>query len=1131
VKEGGISMNCPDCQFENPDGMKYCGRCGKKFEKRCPNCDFLNPIQFTFCGNCGRDLSSTSSPALKEISFDEKIKKFQRYLPKGLAERILSQRNKIEGERKQVTVMFCDMVDSTRLSERRGPEEAYHIMDQVYEILIHKVHDYEGTVNEMTGDGVIALFGAPIALENAHLRAIQSAVAIHKEIALFGDSYRIKNKTNIAFQMRIGIHTGPVIVGTLGNDLRVDFKAVGDTVNIAARLEKLAEPTTTCVSESTFKLTQGFFQFEALGKKHLKGIEKPLKIFKVISPEFKTTRFDVDIERGLTPHIGRQMELDLLLESLDRIREGSGRLISIVAEAGMGKSRLLYEFKKYISEFHCIFLLARCLSYHKSSAFYCISEILKMLFDIHADDPDEEIARKTRAALEDIDLHDKNTVPFILELLSIRASGIQEFPISQEAKKNRLLEAFKNVLFAFVRDKPLVLVFEDLQWVDRASLEIIRYLFKYIPGSKLFLILTYRPDFTPSWETKSYCSQITLTRHPKREILGFLDYFFKSKLVDPYLEQLIIDKTEGNPFFIEEFVRSMLDLGIIQKLSNRYCLKKDRSQIEIPSTIQDVIMARVDKLPEPAKELIQLCAAIEREFSFELLGKVFNGSREDLLSLLSILMDQELIYIRGAFPRSDYVFHHSLIREVIYNSILSKKKKELHAAIADAIISLYGDQPVKYYGLLAEHYLLSENYEKAIEYLDGAIQKEVNTALLNDAIHHAKKKITALEQLPRSDDIVEKIVDAKIDCSRYLFLMNYVSEAKSTIDPVVEIALKRKDKNALCQIYMIIGAYYCLVEENFPQARVYLSDSIRLSAESGNLIGALISNYLLGLAFSWECEFDQTSHYIEKALKMFSEFNSPWGIAIMKSLLSFYALNYQGDIRQGYRTSLEALEISKQSEDILSQAMAFTCHGISCFFKGKFNKSRQKLTVGAELADRINLLSFNALANHWLGTVYHELKMHAESGAHFAEAMSIREQSGLFPSSVLISKMAKTLTQIVQGPMTIDYPGLYRIVQQNRLKLYEGKLAQYLAKILLAAGREKIDEAEDYIRRAISSHQRYQMLWDLGMDYFTYAEILKQQKSITQSKEAMGKAKAIFEDCGAKGWVQKVDSALGEWAV
>ena len=301
-----------------------------------------------------------AKPIPKDLSFDEKLAKIQKYLPKDLTEKILAQRDRIEGERKQVTVMFCDMEGFTALSEKLGPEETYSIMDQVYEILIHKVHDYEGTVNELTGDGIMALFGAPIALEDAPQRAIRSALAIHREMTQFND--KIKSEKRISpIKMRIGIHTGPVVVGTLGNDLRVEFKAVGDTVNLASRMEGLAEPGTTYVTEDTFKLTEGFFRFEALGEKQVKGKEEPVKVYQVIAPSTRRTRFDVSAERGLTPFIGRERELELLLDGFERVKAGKGQAFSIISEAGVGKSRLLYEFRKAVANEDVTFLEGKVL--------------------------------------------------------------------------------------------------------------------------------------------------------------------------------------------------------------------------------------------------------------------------------------------------------------------------------------------------------------------------------------------------------------------------------------------------------------------------------------------------------------------------------------------------------------------------------------------------------------------------------------------------------------------------------------------------------------------------------------------------------------------------------------------------
>ena len=317
-------MKCPECQFDNREGAKFCKKCGTKVELICLKCSTLLTPDSLFCDECGTKLSQLSERAPKDPFFDEKLNKIQKYLPKGLTEKILSQRDRIEGERKQVTVMFCDMAGFTSLSENLDPEKAYAIIDQVYEILIHKVHDYEGTVNELTGDGIMALFGAPIALEDAPQRAIRSSLAIHREIARFSDRLKQKGEDVPPLKMRVGLHTGPVVVGTVGNDLRVEFKAVGDTVNLASRMESSAVPGSTYVSEATFRLTEGLFRSEFVGKKEVKGRKERVKVYRAIAPSTSRTRFDVSTERGLTPFIGRERELELLIDGLERSKAGRG---------------------------------------------------------------------------------------------------------------------------------------------------------------------------------------------------------------------------------------------------------------------------------------------------------------------------------------------------------------------------------------------------------------------------------------------------------------------------------------------------------------------------------------------------------------------------------------------------------------------------------------------------------------------------------------------------------------------------------------------------------------------------------------------------------------------------------------
>jgi len=438
-------MKCPKCQAENPETRKFCRECGAKLSLPCPQCGSENLPGDRFCGECGHDLTVPSEQPPRELSFDEKLEKIQRYLPGGLTDKILAQRDKIEGERKQVTVMFCDMKGSTPLSEKIGHEKIYSIMDEVFEILIHKVLDYGGTVNKMTGDGVMALFGAPVALEHAPQRAIRSALAIHREMTRL--SNRLKSESGIPpIKLRIGINTGPVVVGSLGNDLRVEFTAMGDTVNLASRMEGLAEPGTTYVTEEIFKVTEGLFRFEALGEKQVKGKEELVKAYRVITTSTRKTRFDVSAERGLTPFVGRERELELLLDGFERAKASRGQAFSIMGEAGVGKSRLLYEFRKAIANEEATFLEGRCLSYSRGVAYHPIIDLLKSNFDIRESDEDYQIRDKVKEGLKQLGVDEASTLPYLLELLSVKDSGIDNISMSPEARKDRIIEAVKRII-------------------------------------------------------------------------------------------------------------------------------------------------------------------------------------------------------------------------------------------------------------------------------------------------------------------------------------------------------------------------------------------------------------------------------------------------------------------------------------------------------------------------------------------------------------------------------------------------------------------------------------------------------------------------------------------------------------
>jgi class 3 adenylate cyclase/tetratricopeptide (TPR) repeat protein len=1123
-------MKCPECQIENPETRKFCRECGARLILLCPQCSSENLPGDKFCGECGLNLTFPSEVSPTEPSLDEKIAKIQKYLPKGLTEKILSQREKIEGERKQVTVMFCDMEGFTQLSEGLGPEQAYDIMDQVYEILIHKVHDYEGTVNEMTGDGIMALFGAPIALEDAPQRAIRSALAIHREMAKFSD--RIKQETEgiPPLKMRVGIHTGPVVVGTLGNDLRVEFKAVGDTVNLASRMEGLAEPGATYVTEDTFKLTEGFFRFEALGDKEVKGKKEPISVYRAIAPSTRRTRFDVSAERGLTPFVGRERELALLLDAFERAQAGRGQAISIMSEAGVGKSRLLYEFRKTVANEDVTFLEGKCLSYSKGVAYHPVIDILKSNFDVQEGDSNSEIAEKVKRGLTILGADEASTLPYLLELLSVSDSGIDTIMMSPEGKKDRIIEALKRIVLKGSEMRPLIMAIEDLHWVDKSSEDVLKYLLESIPGTAVFLIFTYRPDFVHTWGAKSFHNQLTLSRLSNRESVSIVTHLLATEEVDRDLEQLILEKTEGVPFFIEEFIRSLEDLEVIEKKDRKYQLAKDIQELSIPTTIQDVIMARVDSLPEGAKELLQTGSVIEREFSYQLIKRVTGLSEQELLSHMSALKDSELLYERGIYPQSTYIFKHALTHEVVYDSILTKRKKKLHDEIGDVIEDLYRGNLYEHYEVLAEHYSAAENYHKAAEYSKLAGKKAARTASVNNAIVFAQKTVDSLEKLPQSEDLERGIVAARTALGLYYANLNDYFKAKEAIDPVIDLAVKHDLKTRMARMYNILGMHHGAVQGEPEKGIEYLKQAIKLSEEVSDLLAFTQGNFWSGCVLSQMCQFDQASQCFEKALCMSVAANSLWGISTTKSNWAYFVYWHQGNFDRAYETSREAVALAEESADIFPKTWAYLAYGASCYGKGLLEEGLEYLSKGADCCEKIGAFTINSLIQSSRARIHFANGEYEASTYCFRQALSLGENVRLYACYLNNLRIGLAMAKVMNNDENLDLELLRNYAYGIKTPLHEGWASRCMGQILLNIGTDYMPEAESWISKAMEADRRNGMMFHLGKGYTLYAELFKRRGDKSKAKENLSKAVRIFKECGADGWVKKYEEELASFA-
>ena len=963
-------MNCPNCGFENIPGAKFCNECGSKLEAICPRCGTKNPPGSKFCNECGGQFSSSTAPQKappQEPSFDEKLSQIQRYLPKGLTEKILAQRGRIEGERKQVTVMFCDMAGYTSLSEKLGPEEAYSVMDRVYEILIHKVHDYEGTVNEMTGDGIMALFGAPLALEDAPQRAIRSAYSIHREMVRFGDEMKKEKPDFPAIRMRVGIHTGPVVVGTLGNDLRVEFKAVGDTVNTASRVEGLAEPGMTYVTEQTFKLTEGLFRFEAQGEKEVKGKSEPIRVYRVIAPRTVRTRFDVSAERGLTPLVGRERDLDILLDGFERCKSGRGQVFSVVGEAGLGKSRLLYEFRKAVTNEDATFLEGNCLSYSRNLAYHPIVDILQSFFNLNEGDRESEIREKVAGGLKVVGLDEKTTGPFILELLSVKDSGIEAVSTNPHARKQEILETVKRILLKSSEKRPLILAVENLHWVDQSSEDALKFVFVGISGAPILMIFTYRPEYTLTWGGRSYHNQMSLYKLSNSESLKLMGNLLGTEDIERDLENLLLEKTEGVPFFIEEFVKSLRDLKVIERVDGGYRMKKGTQTVTIPSEIQDVLTARLDALPEGVKQAAQIGSVIGREFSHDLIAKVTALPESELLARISALKESELVYERGVYPEVTYVFKHALVQDVAYDSLLKNVRQRYHGQVADILEAHFPEIVESQPDLLGYHLTEAGQPERAVTYWQKAGENAIRRAAHVESLVYFDRALESLSALPESLDAFHQEVQIRISVGPILLVTKgyAAQEVKINYSRMIELCDHIGDKQKYCQALAGLSVFH-LVRSEYHKSLDICEELLNIAQNENEESLEIWAYRGMGNAHFWLGDFHLSKGHFEQVFKLYNPrkiynvaYVSGSHVTLHCLLYDALLLEWLGFPDRAVKRSQEALNFANEEFDPFNLAAA-------SIFAANLHYSRRDIKLTQEYAQAAIKLSTDKGFPFWI---------------------------------------------------------------------------------------------------------------------------------------------------------------------
>ncbi len=929
-------MQCPKCQFENREGAKFCKECGSKFELTCPNCGNPSTPDSKFCDNCGYDLVKPVKASPVDYS------KPHSYTPKYLADKILTSRSSIEGERKLVTVMFADVANFTAISELLDPEDIHQIMDGAFQILMNEIHNFEGTINQFTGDGVMALFGAPVAHEDHAQRACLAALSTQRALQEY--SQQVKAKHDVDFVLRIGLNSGPVVVGSIGDDLRMDYTAVGNTTNLANRMQGLAKPGSILVSYDTHRLVADFFKFEFSGLVQVKGIKAPQETFQLIKPSAVETRIGASVARGLKQFVGRKNSMAKLMEVYERIQSGAGQVIGVVGEAGVGKSRILLEFNSRLSKDEFIYLEGRCLPYGGSMSYLPMLDLIKSYFGIKDDNSESAIKAKLKEKISTLDENLQATIPSFQDLLSLKVDSDDFTSLDPQQKRELTFAAMRDLFMHISHDLPLIIAVEDLHWIDNTSENFLNFLIGGISNNKILIILLYRPEYTHQWGSKSYYSQIGLKQLGIPSSIQLIKTILESEEISQEIEKLVLHRTAGNPLFIEEFTQMLIEDGAIQQKRGQYLLNRKASDIKVPETIQGLIAARIDRLEDDIKSTLQVASVIGRDFAYRILQTI-TGMSEELKSYLFNLQDLEFIYEKKNIHELEYIFKHALTQEVAYLSLLTARRKLLHSMVGQAMETHFAERLNEYSNIIGEHFMRGEDWEKAYHYLNQAGDAAIRLYAHFEARAHFTKSLNALDHMEdtkenqrrRGDTIINLTVSSWLT-DRADVSIERLEKAENLIRSLLDSNHRSpEDTTRLARIHFWIGrAYYQRGEMR--EALGYYQKVLPVAQQTGDAKILAIPSGAIGQVLVVQGHLEKGSALLGQAIELFEQL-ARWPEWIQAK--SFYgaALAGMGKYNQGLSSTKDALSKSQEFQSLTGISVSQLCTGFVYFFVGDLPKA------------------------------------------------------------------------------------------------------------------------------------------------------------------------------------------------
>jgi class 3 adenylate cyclase/tetratricopeptide (TPR) repeat protein len=1092
-------MQCSRCQHSNRDDAKFCDQCGALLPASCPKCHSPNSPEAKFCSQCGApiDAARTPAPATAPIA----------YTPRYLTEKILSSRSALEGERKLVTVLFVDIVESSALAQQLDPERLHQLLSQVLQLTAEAVHRYEGTVNQYLGDGLMALFGAPVALEDHAFRAVQAALTIQETIRGYSAQFQREHGADI--RLRIGLNTGPVVVGRIGDDLRMDYTAVGNTTHLAARMQSMAEPGTILVTEDVHRFVARLIRSEPLGPVEVKGQRAPILAYKVTGRRNWRSRLDISAEGGLTRLVGRAREFGVLQDRLAQVESGHGRIVGIVGEAGLGKSRLLYEFHASLADGRVAWLEGNCIAHGQPLPYGPVLEILRSAFHIEEGDNPLQIQEKLRAGVRQTDERIESTLPFLELLFGLAPADDAIRDLDPKVRRRQTLEALRGVVVAAGLRRPQVLVCENLHWIDRSSQDAFEFLVASLASIPVLVLTTHRPGYTVPWADSPTYTQIALDRLAEVEMQEMLTASLGGD-VSPALARFIEDKTGGNPLFVEEVIHALDERQLLVREGASIRLAGP-TEIEFPATMQDIIQARVDRLDEPVKSTLQTAAVIGREFDLRLLTRLA-ASAADLPAHLDLLKRLDLVHEARFLPRLEYCFKHAVIQDVVYRSLLGPRRRSLHGAVAGALEATQGEPLEEQPALLAHHYSLGDDPARAIPFALLAGDRAARLLANAEAVAFYDQALTLARACPASPDAQRVQIDAALKRANVSTAREAFAQDQANLEHAQTLAVTLADEPRMAQVLYWLGRL-AYVRGAYQVATQYAEQSLAIADRLGDEGLAALPVNLVGRAYCVMSDYARGGELLARSVEQMKSLGNRTEEATAAGFagVAFAAL---GEFDRALAYGDHGIRLAQTLHNPFVEAAAYSYRAVVHCYRGAATEAVADCAQARQLAERtgdrlrIYLLQFGeGHAYAMLGEPLRARKI-LEDNIAMAKQMGttalLAWGQGLLAMSLLALGEGDALVALCQETV--------QLAEDTHDRLANALARRVLAEALDATGAP--NEAETAVREAIRIQQDVGSRPEVARSYVTYARLLHRWGRTDEAQRNLTDAVEMFRDMG-----------------